>query len=102
MVVPDLIRTVLSKLYRSRYAALYAMAFIMIFAMTYQFMGMAKHFDCPEYLKGREQRWTTALYTSFLAQSNAMPDVTPKTTVARMLFMAQVTLGWFWFLLFSI
>lgn len=88
-------------LWSKRSAALYALFFIMTFAATYHFMGLKKHFDVPEYMKGRETSFATSMYTSVLAQSNAMPDLTPKTTLARWLFMLQVALGWMWFLLFT-
>lgn len=87
--------------YTNRHAAYYAISSILLFWLVYQLMGMKKHFDIPEYIKGRENSALTSLYTSVLAQSNAMPDTTPKTNVARVLFMLQVSLGWFWFLLFT-
>lgn len=85
----------------NRYAAAYAFLGILAFTLIYWLMGLNRHFFVPEYLKGRENSFATCLYTSVLAQSNAMPDTVPKTTVARMLFMSQVCLGWFWFLLFN-
>lgn len=85
----------------NKWAALYAFFGIAVFTVIYWLMGLSKHFDVPGYLKGREDSFLTCLYTSALAQSNAMPDTAPKTTVARMLFMAQVFMGWFWFLLFN-
>ena len=88
-------------LHGNRYAAIYAMVWIAIFAVTYHFMGMKKHFDMPEYLKGREDDFLSSLYTSVLAQNNAMPDITPKTNIARVLFMLNVSIGWLWFLLFN-
>ena len=87
--------------YTNRYAAYYAITSIVAFWLLYQLMGMKKHFEMPEYLKGRENSWLTSLYTSTLAQSNAMPDATPKTNLARSFFMLQVSLGWLWFLLFA-
>ena len=87
--------------YAQRNAAYYAIACIGTFWITYQLMGMKKHFDIPAYLEGREKSWLTSLYTAVLAQSNAMPDTTPKTNVARALFMLQVSLGWIWFLIFN-
>ena len=54
-----------------------------------------------EYLQGRENSALTSLYTAVLAQSNAMPDTTPKSNLARVFFMIQVSLGWLWFLLFT-
>jgi hypothetical protein len=89
------------KLYSKRSAIVYALVCILAFWLIYQLMGMKKHFDVPEYLAGRERSWLTSLYTSVLAQSNAMPDTTPKTDVARALFMLQVTLGWMWFLVLA-
>lgn len=85
----------------NRYAAFYSLALIAVFSLVYHFMGIKKHFDVPEYLKGREDDYLSSLYTSVLAQSNAMPDTTPKSNVARVLFMLQVTMGWMWFLLFN-
>jgi hypothetical protein len=64
-------------------------------------MGMKDHFDVPEYLAGRENSFFTSLYTATLAQNNAMPDTTPKSTAARLLFMFNVTAGWLWFLVFN-
>lgn len=87
--------------YLNRHAAVYAIACIVLFWLIYQLMGLKKHFDVPEYLKGQEGSWLNSLYTSALAQSNAMPDITPKTRVARVLFMLQVCSGWIWFLLFA-
>ena len=87
--------------YTNRNAAYYAVTCICIFTLIYYLMGTKKHFDIPEYLAGREDSWLTSLYTSALAQSNAMPDTAPKTNVARVLFMLQVCSGWFWFLLFT-
>ena len=87
--------------YTNRHAAYYALTCIFIFWLAYQLLGVKKHFDVPEYLQGRENSWLTSLYTSVLAQSNAMPDTTPKSNVARVFFMLQVTSGWFWFLLFA-
>ena len=86
----------------TRYAALYAVACIVIFMVTYRLMGLDKHFDVPEYIPAREKSsWSNCLYVSALAQSNAMPDYTPKTKVARIMFMMQVCLGWAWFLLLA-
>jgi hypothetical protein len=88
-------------LYDNRAAAAYALFFILAFALAYHFMGVKEHFDVPDYLQGREGSFLTSLYTSVLAQNNAMPDTTPKSNVARVLFMSQVTLGWLWFLVFN-
>lgn len=88
--------------YRHRDAAIYAFFFMMFFTLLYWVMGIEKHFDVPPYLDKKEHNsFSTSLYVSALAQSNAMPDLTPKTTLARMLFMVQVCSGWFWFLLFN-
>lgn len=87
--------------YNNRNAAFYAIACILLFWLIYQLMGMKKHFDVPEYLQGRENSALTSLYTAVLAQSNAMPDTTPKSNLARVFFMIQVSLGWLWFLLFT-
>jgi hypothetical protein len=88
--------------YANRRAVVYAFVFIAGFALLYWLMGLEKHFDVPEYIeKDKRNSFANSIYTSVMAQSNAMPDVTPKTTVARMLFMAQVCTGWMWFLLFS-
>lgn len=92
---------VVELLYENRHAAYYAIACILVFAVVYWAMGIQKHFDVPEYLKGRENSFFTGLYTSTLVQSNAMPDTTPKSTVARALFMLQVCMGWVWFLLLN-
>lgn len=85
----------------NRHAVYYAVFFIALFWAVYQLMGMKKHFDIPEYLKGRESSPLTSLYTSVLAQSNAMPDTVPKSNAARVLFMLQVTSGWIWLLIFA-
>ena len=82
-------------------AAIYASICIVTFTLIYWLMGLSKHFDVPEYLKGNENSFLNCLYTSVLAQSNAMPDTTPKTNIARVLFMTQVSLGWMWFLFFA-
>lgn len=87
--------------YENRGGAIYALVCIVSFAMVYHFMGMKQHFDVPEYLQGRENDFLTSLYTSMLAQNNAMPDTVPKSNAARVLFMSQVTIGWLWFLLFN-
>jgi len=87
--------------YTNRNAAYYAFFSILFFWFLYQLLGMKKHFDVPEYLQGREGSWLTSLYTSVLAQSNAMPDTTPKSNLARVFFMLQVSMGWMWFLLFT-
>lgn len=88
--------------YRNRNAIFYAMFFIVLFMFVYWGMGLEKHFDVPDYIdKKRKNSLTTSLYVSALAQSNAMPDLVPKTTLARMLFMAQVCTGWAWFLIFN-
>lgn len=88
--------------YANRRAAYYAVGFIALFAVVYWLMGLEKHFDTPEYLdKQNRSSFLNCVYTSALAQSNAMPDYTPKTNLARILFMAQVCTGWAWFLLFS-
>lgn len=89
------------RVYAKRDAAVYALVCILAFWLIYQLMGMKKHFDVPKYLAGRERSWLTSLYTSVLAQSNAMPDTTPKTNAARVLFMLQVVLGWVWFLVLA-
>ena len=86
--------------YNKKGAALYALFFILMFATTYKLMGMKKHFSMPEDLKGKEDSWFTSVFTSVLAQSNAMPDTWPQTTAARVVFMLQVVTGWAWFLLF--
>ena len=85
----------------NRYAVYYALINILIFSLVYWLMDLKKHFDVPAYLEGRENTFLTSLYTSALAQSNAMPDTTPKSNVARILFMVQVCLGWFWFLVLN-
>ncbi len=86
----------------NRNAAYYAISCILMFALTYWLMGVEKHFDVPEYIEAkRKNSFFNSLYIATLAQSNAMPDSTPKTSVARALFMLQVSLGWMWFLLFS-
>lgn len=83
-------------------AAIYAFFFMILFTLVYWVMGMEKHFDVPDYIEKKKRNGiTTAMYVSALAQSNAMPDMAPKTTLARMLFMFQVCTGWFWFLLFN-
>lgn len=87
--------------YNNRNAAYYAITSILVFWLLYQLLGMKKHFDIPDYLAGREGSPLTSLYTSVLAQSNAMPDTTPKSNLARVFFMIQVSLGWIWFLLFG-
>ncbi len=87
--------------YTNRYAAYYAFASILVFWLLYQLLGMKKHFEIPEYLRGRENSWLTSLYTSAMAQSNAMPDTAPRSNLARVLFMLQVSLGWMWFLIFA-
>lgn len=88
--------------YANRRAAMYAVVFITCFALVYWLMGLERHFDVPEYIeKNKRNSFANCMYTSVMAQSNAMPDLAPKTTVARMVFMAQVCTGWAWFLLFS-
>lgn len=87
--------------YTNRNAAYYALTCIAVFTLVYKFIGFKKHFDTPDYIKGKENTWFNSLYTSVLAQSNAMPDSVPKTTLARWLFMLQVSTGWIWFLLFA-
>lgn len=88
--------------YENRRAAYYALGFIALFSVVYWLMGLEKHFDTPEYLDKRDRNsFLNCVYTSALAQSNAMPDYTPKTNIARVLFMLQVCTGWAWFLLFS-
>lgn len=106
MVVGKVARDVLRKganiAYANRRAAYYAMGFIAFFSVLYWLMGLEKHFDVPEYVEEEDKNsYLNGLYTSVLAQSNAMPDYTPRTNVARMLFMLQVSTGWLWFLLFS-
>jgi hypothetical protein len=98
---PRLLRVLSGSLYRRRSAVTYAVFFIVVFWLAYQLTGMQRHWDMPEYLKGREGSWFTSLYTSIMSQSNAMPDSSPKTTTARVLFLTQVSLGWLWFLLFT-
>lgn len=86
----------------NRRAAYYSLIFIGMFGLTYWLMGLEKHFDVPAYIEGKHRNSLfNSMYTSVLAQSNAMPDTTPKTTVARTLFMIQVSFGWMWFLLFN-
>lgn len=88
--------------YNNRRAAYYALGFISVFSVVYWLMGLEKHFDVPEYLdKGSRGSFLNCVYTSAMAQSNAMPDYTPKTRAARIIFMIQVCTGWAWFLLFS-
>lgn len=88
--------------YANRSAAYYALGFIAFFTLLYWVMGLEKHFDVPEYIdKRKRSSLLNSVYTSALAQSNAMPDYTPKTDIARVLFMIQVVTGWAWFLLFS-
>jgi len=93
--------TVGGKIANKRWAIAYAFISIVTFWLLYQLLGMKKHFAVPDYLKGRENSWLTSLYTSVLAQSNAMPDTTPNSNLARVLFMLQVSLGWWWFLVLS-
>jgi hypothetical protein len=87
--------------FTNRHAAYYAITSILVFWLLYQLLGMDKHFEIPPYLKGRERSPLTSLYTAVLAQSNAMPDTVPKTNLARVFFMMQVSIGWMWFLLFT-
>ncbi len=88
--------------YANRRAAYYALGFITLFSVVYWLMGLEKHFDVPGYIDKKQQgSFLNCIYTSALAQSNAMPDYTPKTNIARVLFMLQVCTGWAWFLLFS-
>lgn len=88
--------------FANRNAVYYAIGFISVFALTYWLMGLEKHFDVPEYVdKKHKNSFFNSLYTSTMAQSNAMPDLTPKTNLARALFMIQVCTGWMWFLVFS-
>lgn len=88
--------------YENRHAAYYSFTCIALFALTYWVMGVDRHFDVPDYLGKRKNSFvSSALYTSVLAQNNAMPDITPKTSIARVLFMLQVTLGWLWFLVLN-
>lgn len=83
-------------------AAVYGLGLVVVFTFAYKLMGLERHFDVPDYIdKGKRNSWTNCLYVSAMAQSNAMPDYTPKTTVARVLFMLQVVSGWFWFLMFT-
>ena len=100
-VVRDTLIRVVELVYENRHAAYFSFTCILAFAVLYWAMGMQRHFDMPPYMEGREHSFLTSLYTSALAQNNAMPDVTPKTTVARMLFMLQVVLGWLWFLVLN-
>lgn len=80
----------------------YALVFILFFMFLYWKIGMEDHFFVPDYIdKKKRNSLTTALYTAVLAQSNAMPDTVPRTTLARMLFMTQVCTGWMWFLIFN-
>ena len=86
----------------NRNSVYYALGFITVFTLIYWLMGLEKHFDTPEYIEPKKRgSLFNSFYTSTLAQSNAMPDYTPKTTVARALFMLQVCTGWAWFLLFD-
>lgn len=88
--------------FANRRAAYYAFIFIAIFGLLYWLMGLEKHFEVPEYIEEKHRNsLLNSLYTSVLAQSNAMPDLVPKTPVARTIFMLQVCTGWAWFLLFS-
>lgn len=87
--------------YTNRNAAYYAIACIFLFSVIYHFIGIKKHFEVSEDMKGKEGSFFTSFYTSVLTQSNAMPDLVPKTTLARSLFMTQVASGWIWFLLFA-
>lgn len=89
------------KVVSKRIAIAFALTGILTFWLLYQLLDMKKHFFVPDYLAGRERSWLTSLYTSVLAQSNAMPDTVPKSNLARTLFMAQVSMGWMWFLVFS-
>jgi hypothetical protein len=102
MAIPVIITGLGRAFKNAKYAAVYAIVCILAFMVAYKLMGLEKHFDVPEYIPRKERSsWLNCLYTSALAQSNAMPDTTPKTRVARMLFMMQVVLGWDWFLILS-
>lgn len=86
----------------NKHALVYALCLIVVFTLTYRFIGLERHFDVPEYVDKRARgSWTNCLYVSALAQSNAMPDYAPKTTMARVLFMLQVVSGWMWVILFT-
>lgn len=88
--------------YKHRMGAIYAFFFMFLFTFVYWAMGIEKHFSVPDYIEKKNRNsFSTSIYVSALAQSNAMPDLAPKTTLARMLFMFQVCSGWFWFLLFN-
>jgi hypothetical protein len=89
------------RVYNKQAALFYSIFFVALFAVIYKTMGVKQHFDVPEYLQKREHHWLTSIYCSALAQSNAMPDLVPKTDMARTLFMLQVILGWMWFLVLS-
>lgn len=89
-------------MHMDRHAALYALSLVAIFAVSYKLINLEQHFDVPEYIdKSMRNSWTNCLYVSTMAQSNAMPDYTPKTTAGRIIFMLQVVSGWFWFLMFT-
>ena len=101
MLVGLVLRTLRAKATQHKHAAIYAFVCIALFTVAYKLLDVGQNFDVPDYLKGRENSWMTCFYTSVLAQSNAMPDTVPQTTKARLLFMLQVCLGWWWFLLFA-
>lgn len=101
-VARDVVTKGVNIAYANRRAAYYALVFIALFSLVYWLMGLEKHFDVPEYVEeDKRGSFLNSVYTSALAQSNAMPDYTPKTDIARILFMIQVITGWLWFLLFS-
>lgn len=87
--------------YRNLGALFYAVLFIGLFWGVYQRIGLAKHFDVPDDLKGKEQSRFTSLYLATMSQTNAMSELTPKTTTGRVVLMLNVLAGAAWMLLFA-
>lgn len=77
----------------------YAFVLILVFAGVYQSMDLTKHLVMDDTMKGKENSFLTSLYLSVTLQTNSMPDMTPRTSLMRILFMLQVVAGWMWFVM---
>lgn len=78
---------------------LYGALATVLFAVVYNFMGLKKHFVLADDVKNNP--WFASFYISFMAQTNAMGDATPKTIPARAVFALQTLMGWMWLASFS-
>ena len=99
MVLQLVVRGIRAAWPRGIGALTYGITLMLLFAGIYQALDLRTHVVFDDSMKGKENNFLTSMYMSAMLQTNAMPDMTPRTTLMRVLFMMQVLLGWLWFVM---